>query len=71
MTTEEAEEQLIPPVKVGDILEDLEISETGAKNDGVTRFNTFVIFVKGSKVGERARVKIVRVAARYAVGVKV
>jgi predicted RNA-binding protein with TRAM domain len=55
------------PVKAGDEVE-VTIDATAAKGDGIARKDGFVIFVKGAKQGDKIRVKITDVKARFAVG---
>ncbi len=55
------------PVKVGEEY-DVEITETGSKGDGIARIKNFVVFVPGSKKGEKRRIKIKEVRNKFAVG---
>jgi len=55
------------PVKEGEEY-DVEISETGSKGDGIARVKNFVVFVPGSKKGEKRHIKIVKVARKFAIG---
>jgi len=57
------------PVKVGEEY-DVEISEVGSKGDGIARVKNFVVFVNGTKQGEKAHVKITSVSNRFAIGEK-
>lgn len=45
---------------------DVEITEISRQGDGIARLKGFVIFVKGGKVGQKTKVKIVNVGARFA-----
>ncbi|HVX02549.1 MAG TPA: TRAM domain-containing protein [Nitrososphaera sp.] len=45
---------------------DVQISEISRQGDGIARIQGFVIFVKGGKVGQKSRVKITNVGARFA-----
>lgn len=58
------------PVKVGETY-DVEITETGAKGDGIARIKGFVIFVPETKKGDKIKVKIKEVARRFAIGERV
>ena len=58
------------PVKVGEEY-DVEIKETGSKGDGIARIKNFVVFVNGTKKGEKAHIKITQVRNRFAIGEKV
>ena len=58
------------PVKVGEEY-DVEINEVGSRGDGIARVKNFVIFVNGTKQGEKTHIKIVDVRNRFAIGKKV
>jgi predicted RNA-binding protein with TRAM domain len=55
------------PVKVGEEY-DVEITETGSKGDGIARIKNFVVFVPGSKKGDKKHIKIKEVRNKFAVG---
>lgn len=55
------------PVKIGDII-NVEIKEVSRRGDGVARVSNFVVFVPGTKPGDRVNVRIERVGSTYAVG---
>ena len=57
------------PVNVGEEY-DVEISEVGSKGDGIARVKNFVVFVNGTKQGEKAHIKITSVSNRFAIGEK-
>ena len=59
--------QKFVPVKRGETYE-VEITETGSKGDGIARIKGFVVFVPGSKKGDKITVRIKSVANRFAVG---
>ena len=59
------ENELIPPVKQGDIIE-LEIINIGKQGDGIGKFEGFVIIVPKTKSGETVEVKITKVMPRLA-----
>ena len=58
------------PVKVGEEY-DVEINEVGSKGDGIARVKNFVVFVGGSKKGDKAHIRIKEVRNRFAIGEKV
>jgi predicted RNA-binding protein with TRAM domain len=58
------------PVKVGEEY-DVEVSEIGAKGDGIARVNNFVVFVSDVKKGDKVKIKITEVRNRFAIGEKV
>ena len=55
------------PVKAGDEVE-VTIEAVSSKGDGIAKVNGFVVFVKGAKQGEKVKVKITDVKARFAIG---
>jgi predicted RNA-binding protein with TRAM domain len=55
------------PVKVGEEY-DVEITETGSRGDGIARIQNFVVFVTGSKKGDKVRIKITQIRGRSAIG---
>jgi predicted RNA-binding protein with TRAM domain len=62
--------ELPKPIKPGDEL-DVEIDEVGTKGDGIARIKNFVVFVAGAKKGEKLRIRIKDVMARFATAEKV
>ncbi|MGC9037170.1 MAG: TRAM domain-containing protein [Candidatus Micrarchaeia archaeon] len=55
------------PVKVGDVVE-VTIEGTASRGDGLAKVNGFVVFVKGTKPGDKLQVKIVEVRTKFAIG---
>ena len=53
------------PVKVGEEHE-VTIEEISRRGDGIAKIQDFVIFVPGTKVGDRVKIRITRVSSRYA-----
>lgn len=58
------------PVETGKEYE-VQISELSRQGDGIARVQGFVIFVKDAKVGEKTKVRITNVGARFATAEKV
>jgi len=58
------------PVAVGDTVEVL-IEGQGGQGDGIAKVESFVVFVKGARRGERCTVKITEVKRTFATGEKV
>lgn len=58
------------PVKVGEEY-DVKISDVGAKGDGITKIENFIVFVAGAKKGEECKIRIKEVANKFAIGEKV
>lgn len=48
------------PVNVGDEL-NVTIESVGAKGDGIARVNGFVLFVAGTRQGERIKIRVTKV----------
>ena len=55
------------PVKVGDEVE-VTVEAVASKGDGIAKKDGFVIFIKGAKEGDKLKVKITDVKARFAIG---
>lgn len=55
------------PVKVGDEI-DVTIEAVAQKGDGIAKVDGFVVFVKGAKQGDKIKVRISEVKARFAIG---
>lgn len=47
---------------------DVQITETSRKGDGIARVQGFVIFVKGGRVGQKTKIRVTNVGARFATG---
>jgi predicted RNA-binding protein with TRAM domain len=57
------------PVEVGKEYE-VQVSEISRQGDGIARIQGFVIFVKGARVGEKTKIKILSVGPRFATAEK-
>ena len=64
------EEQLIPPVKVGDIIEDQTVISAGKRNDGVIKYQGFILFVNSVSIGDIVTVKVTKVLPKFGVAEK-
>lgn len=53
------------PVEVGKEY-DVDITELSRRGDGVAKIQGFIIFVRGSKVGEKVKIKVDTVGPRFA-----
>ena len=58
------------PVREGKEV-DVVIDDIGSRGDGIARIQSFLVFVPQTKIGERLRVKIVRVKGRFAIAEKI
>jgi predicted RNA-binding protein with TRAM domain len=58
------------PVEIGKEY-DVEITELSRRGDGLAKIQGFVIFVRGSKVGEKVKIKVETVGPRFATAVVV
>ena len=54
------------PVKEGEEY-DITIEAVGAKGDGIGKVNNFVVFVPGTQVGERLRIRVEKVLGKFAI----
>lgn len=57
-------------MKVGEEY-DVEITDVGAKGDGITKVENFIIFVNGARKGEKCKIRIREVANKFALADKV
>jgi len=55
------------PVEVGKVY-DVEVTDTSKRGEGIAKIEGLVIFIPGAKVGQKLKVKITRVSARFANG---
>jgi predicted RNA-binding protein with TRAM domain len=55
------------PVKPGDEVE-VTIEAQASRGDGIAKKDGFVIFIKGAKEGDKLKVRITEVKARFAIG---
>ncbi|SRR5690606_21139644 len=46
----------------------VQITEISRQGDGIARVQGFVIFVKGAKIGQKPKIRITNVGARFATG---
>ena len=58
------------PVKVGGEY-DVEIRDVGAKGDGITKIENFIVFVANAKKGEKCIIRIKEVASKFAIAEKI
>ncbi|MBI5159567.1 TRAM domain-containing protein [Candidatus Micrarchaeota archaeon] len=58
-----------PPVEEGKEY-DVEIDAQGSKGDGIAHVEGFVVFVPGTKLGEKIKVKITALKRTFAVAQK-
>src|SRR5688572_30649395 len=57
------------PVEIGKEY-DVQIAEISRQGDGIAGIQGFVIFVKGAKVGEKTKIKVINVGQRFATAEK-
>ncbi len=56
-----------PPVDQGKVYE-VTIDAQGNKGDGIAHIESFVVFVKGAKAGEKLKIRITAVHRTFALG---
>ena len=64
------EQEKSSPVTVGETY-DVTIESIAQKGDGIAKVEGFVVFVPGTKVGDKIRIKVEKVLRKFAFGVKV
>lgn len=65
------EETLVPPVKPGDIVHDQQVISSGKRNDGVVKYQGFIIFVNDCKTGDIVSFKVDKVLPKFGVAKKI
>jgi predicted RNA-binding protein with TRAM domain len=68
---EKTTKELIPPVREGDIIRNIEIINTGKKGDGVVKHDGYIIFIEDCKIGEKIDFKVTKVFKNMGLGVKI
>ncbi len=58
------------PVAAGETY-DVTIEGIAQKGDGIAKVEGFVVFVPGTKVGDKIKIKVEKVLRKFAFGVKV
>lgn len=58
------------PVRENEEIE-VVIDDIGSRGDGVARIQSYLIFVPNSKIGERTKVRIMKVGRKFAVAEKI
>jgi len=59
------------PVKVGDILKDVEVISEGKRKDGVIKYEGYIIFCENCSKGDIVTVKIEKILPNFGLGIKV
>jgi len=65
------EENLIPPISIGDVLENQEVISEGKRNDGVVKYEGYIIFVDGAKKGDIITIKIEKILPKFGIAIKI
>jgi predicted RNA-binding protein with TRAM domain len=63
-------QERIAPVKAGETY-DVSIDDIAKEGDGIARVEGFVIFVPGTKVGDKVKIKVNKVMRKFAIAEKV
>ena len=66
MDEEKEEVVRIPPVSPQEKLMNIEVISTGKKGEGVAKFEGYIIFIEGAKVGEKVDITIEKVFKNFA-----
>jgi len=59
-----------PPVKPGDVIRDQEVINAGKRNDGVVKYEGFIIFVSDCKIGDIVSFRVSKVLPNFGVAEK-
>ena len=63
------QQNIAPPIREGEVIENLEIISIGKKGDGVGKISNFVVIVPNTQEGQTYKVKVTRVLDTVAFGV--
>ena len=66
MDEEKEEVVRIPPVSPQEKLINVEVISTGKKGEGVAKYEGYIIFIEGAKVGEKVDITIEKVFKNFA-----
>jgi len=61
----------VPPLKEGDIIEGQEVINNGKKDDGVVKYEGYIIFVDNCSKGDIVNIKIEKILPNFAIGKKI
>lgn len=64
------EKELVPPVKEGDLLKNVEVISAGKKNDGVIKHEGYIIFVPDCDKGDIISIIVEKVLPKFGIGKK-
>ena len=64
------EKILIPPVNPGDIIKDQTVINSGKKNDGIVKYEGYIIFVNDCKKDDIISFKMEKVLPKFGIGIK-
>ena len=65
------EEVKVPPIKEGDIVENQEVINSGKKDDGVVKYEGYIIFVNDCTKGDIVNFRIEKILPNFAIGKKI
>jgi len=65
------EKTLNPPVQVGDVIRDQEVINSGKKDDGVVKYEGFIIFVSDCSQGDIVSFEVEKVLPNFGIGKRI
>ena len=71
MSEEEVKQDMVPPVSVDEIIGDQEVINSGRKNDGVVKYENYIIFVNDCEKGDIVSFKMTKVLPKFGIGEKI
>ena len=66
-----SEDTMTPPVEVGDLVEGQKVISSGKKNDGVVKYEGYIIFVNNCTEGDIVSFKMDKVLPKFGIGIKI
>ena len=62
---------LIPPVKEGDIIKEQTVINSGQKNDGVIKYEGYILFVTNCQKGDIVDCKVTKVLPKFGIAERI
>ena len=66
-----SEKTFVPPVKEGDVIKEQEVINTGRKDDGVVKYEGYIIFVDNCTTGDIVSFRMEKILPKFGIGKKI
>ncbi len=65
------QDEMVPPVSVDEVIADQEVINSGRKNDGVVKYENYIIFVNDCEKGDIVSFKMTKILPKFGIGEKI